>query len=74
MATCRFCEKYNGEMVKYGIRHHAHHACYLDAGKNLEDLHDWQIAQFPYRLLKERGLDGVAMAAQNRLNAKRKVA
>ena len=60
--ACRFCSEIDNEadrdyaMVKYSTRHYAHFACYLDAGKKLSDLHSWQVAQFPYRLLKERGL------------------
>jgi len=60
MSTCRFCGKWHGEMVKYGVRHYAHHVCFLDAGKSLESLHGWQIGEFPYQLLKERGLDETA--------------
>lgn len=56
MQTCRFCKGWNGEMVKYGVRHHAHHACYLDAGKTLEELYAWQISQFPFRVLADRDL------------------
>ena len=65
MQTCRFCKSWKDEdqMVKYGVRHYAHFACYLDAGKLLEDLHDWQILQFPRRVLKDRGLMPVADAA-----------
>jgi hypothetical protein len=57
--NCRFCKKpsYDGDgMVKYGVRHYAHFKCYLDAGKKLSDLHQWQRQEFPYRLLKERDL------------------
>lgn len=54
--TCRFCGDGDQAMVRYGIRHHAHFKCYLDAGKKLSDLHPWQVRQFPYKLLKERGL------------------
>jgi len=55
--TCRFCEdRKDQNMVKYGPRHYAHFHCYLDAGKKLKDLKQWQIGQFPYRLLEERGL------------------
>jgi hypothetical protein len=44
-------------MIHYSTRHYMHPACYLDAGKRLEDLRPWQIMrQFPYRLLDERGL------------------
>jgi hypothetical protein len=55
MNKCRFCENYTDE-VKYGIRHYAHFKCYLDAGKSLRDLHQWQVGLFPYRLLQSRGL------------------
>ena len=54
--TCRFCDDRDQSMVKYGVRHHAHFKCYLDAGKKIEHLHAWQIKQFPYFLLKGRGL------------------
>jgi hypothetical protein len=69
-STCRFCgeSSYNtSEMVKYGTRHYAHHRCYLDAGKPLDDLPDWKIVSFPYRLLEERGLTCVAYEANRRL-------
>lgn len=58
MQTCRFCKSWKNEdqMVKYGVRHYAHFRCYLDAGKSLADLNDWKVSQFPYTLLKERGL------------------
>jgi hypothetical protein len=63
LMTCRFCKESSfdtDKMVKYGVRHYAHFKCYLDAGKSLDDLHSWQVGQFPYRLLKERGLAGFA--------------
>lgn len=57
MSTCRFCDNWQDQgMVKYGTRHYAHFKCYLDAGKLVDDLSAWQLSQFPYRLLKERGL------------------
>lgn len=62
MQTCRFCKKWDGDMVKYGVRHYAHHACFLDAGRTLEELHGWQVGEFPWRLLQERDL--VATAEQ----------
>jgi hypothetical protein len=43
-------------MVKYGTRHYAHFKCYLDAGKTLDSLPAWRVAEFPFFLLKERGL------------------
>ena len=57
MNQCRFCEDRSQKMVKYGVRHYAHFACYLDAGKKLSDLHAWQVGEFPWRIIKDRGLD-----------------
>lgn len=56
--NCRFCGKHDDDskMVKYGVRHYAHYSCYLDAGKLLNDLHGWQVGQFPCRILKDHGL------------------
>jgi hypothetical protein len=57
--NCRFCKKssFDGDdMVKYGVRHYAHFKCYLDAGKTLDTLSAWQANNFPYFLLKDRGL------------------
>ena len=55
--TCRICGEFGfRQMVKYGVRHYAHFACYLDAGKRLSDLHPWQVGQFPWKVLKDRGL------------------
>lgn len=69
--TCRFCHKVGSDrMVKYGTRHYAHHACYLNAGKQLTDLRDWQIVQFPYLLAKEHGLLDVVEAAYDREQTK----
>ena len=56
ISTCRFCGGWQDDKVKYAVRHYAHFDCYLDAGKKLEDLHAWQIREFPYRVLKDRGL------------------
>lgn len=59
MSTCRFCKKPIGRSdgaVKYGVRHYAHHACYIDAGKPLSALTAWQVGRFPHKLLKERRL------------------
>jgi hypothetical protein len=61
-STCRFCDNWRDqEMVQYGTRHYAHFKCYLDKGKKLKDLHGWQVSEFPYLLLKERGLLQEAM-------------
>lgn len=57
--VCRFCNDWTADpdkLVKYGTRHYAHHACYLDAGKPLEALKAHQIGAFPWRLLHDRGL------------------
>ncbi len=58
ISTCRFCGEFvrSPDGVKYGVRHYAHFGCYLDAGKRLEDLHEWQIKRFPWQLLRDRGL------------------
>lgn len=69
VSRCRFCPRPVTEMddgVKYGVRHYAHFRCYLEAGKPLTDLHNWQIRLFPYRLLVERGLGAEAKAAEER--------
>ena len=63
MNQCRFCDARTDAQVKYGVRHYAHFKCYLDAGKKLSDLHAWQVGEFPFRLLKERGLEAEAYAA-----------
>jgi hypothetical protein len=57
-STCRFCREACDDdgLVRYAARHYAHFECYLDAGKSLTDLHSWQVGQFPYMLLKQRGL------------------
>ena len=62
ISTCRFCGEFvrSSDSVKYGVRHYAHFHCYLDAGKQLDDLHAWQVGQFPWALLRERGLLGLA--------------
>lgn len=64
--NCRFCQDPDQSMVKYGVRHYAHFHCYLDAGKSLDDLHAWQIRQFPYFLLKKRDLLDRVDAANER--------
>jgi hypothetical protein len=52
--NCRFCNNWRDQgMVKYGPRHYAHYRCYLEKGKSLADLHDWQIGEFPARILLE---------------------
>lgn len=56
--SCRICHQdmRSREGIKYGTRHYAHFACYLDAGKKLTDLHVWQVGMFPWRLLVDRDL------------------
>ena len=59
LTTCRFCKATiltHDPRVRYGTRHYAHHACYLEAGKSLDDLPALEIEAFPWKLLKERGL------------------
>ena len=55
---CRFCNEtaHETRLLQYGVRHYAHHHCFLDAGKKLADLHAWQVRGFPYKLLKDHGL------------------
>ncbi len=62
LSTCRFCGEIvrGGDGVKYAVRHYAHFACYLDAGKRLEDLHEWQIKRFPWKVLRNRNLLALA--------------
>lgn len=70
--TCRFCKDIiwsREDQVRYGIRHVAHHRCYLEAGKSLSDLLDWQIVRFPHRLILEFRLESEAKAAYDRLHA-----
>jgi hypothetical protein len=55
-STCRFCKELVDRGVKYSTRHYAHYDCYLDAGKSLSDLTQWQVSQFPFRLIMDRGL------------------
>lgn len=73
LQTCRFCKESDCDgtdtMVKYGVRHYAHYRCYLDAGRLLSDLHDWQIVHFPLKALTEFGLLDEAQAAQDRIDA-----
>jgi hypothetical protein len=58
MNTCRFCKgvSFRNDLMQYGARHYAHHACYLMAGKPLSALSTWKIETFPYFLLKEHEL------------------
>lgn len=58
--TCRYCKQDNRErMVKYGTRHYAHFACFLElkGTEGLKDLHAWQLRQFPWILVKEKGIE-----------------
>jgi hypothetical protein len=59
---CRFCKESASEdnLVKYGTRHYAHHACYLDH-KPLHELHGWQVGNFPWLLIINRGLEKEAL-------------
>lgn len=68
--TCRFCSNHDQKFVQYGVRHYAHHRCYLEGGKKISDLHAWQVGEFPFRLLKEFGVLDEAekiLAAQKRI-------
>lgn len=55
---CRWCKRYapSTELLKYGRRHYAHPECFLDAGHDLAELHEWQVGTIPSRVLKARGL------------------
>jgi hypothetical protein len=46
--TCRFCGKsaHADWLVKYGTRHYAHPSCYLNAGKAITDLPQYEQGQF----------------------------
>lgn len=64
---CRFCDNWRDQgLVKYGTRHYAHFRCYLDHGKTLDALPAWMVGEFPYFLLKERGLLEQAQAIATR--------
>lgn len=78
ISTCQFCEKFSSSgkssgrkppkyegKIKYGPRHYAHFECFLDAKgvDALRLLHDWQIAQLPWMLIKERGIENEVKAA-----------
>lgn len=56
--TCKHCKGHirSDDGVHYAVRHWMHFDCYLDAGKSLDDLTDFQVGQFPWKLLKARGL------------------
>lgn len=70
MHVCRFCHADEADertLVKYGVRHYAHHLCWLDRHGADEapfaGLSAWQVGRFPYFPLKERGLLDAARAA-----------
>lgn len=65
--TCRVCHEAGPSlrMVKYGIRHHAHFACYIEAKRPLATLPAWQVRRFPALLLNQHGL----LAEAERLTA-----
>ncbi len=59
MAVCRFCKKHASEsdLLKYSVRHYAHHACFFEFAPNpLDSLHDWQIRNTPALILKQHEL------------------
>lgn len=72
--TCRFCGKLEKGMVHYAVRHYAHPACFLDNGHKLDELHGWQVGNFPAALLKARGLLDTAeqLVAANHFPASRR--
>lgn len=60
MNTCRFCGKQHSssDMVRYGTRHFACWSCYLDAGKSLAKLNTASLRRIPWRIVRDRGLQG----------------
>jgi hypothetical protein len=64
MTVCRFCgnsdreDEYGLELIKYGVRHHAHPDCLLNAkgAQAFEILHQWQLEQFPALAAHRAGL------------------
>ena len=57
---CRFCKESvpQSEMVKYGVRHHAHPAClYRNRGiEAINALHTWQLRHLPILVMMEAGV------------------
>lgn len=57
---CRFCKESSpqSEMVKYGVRHHAHAVClYQHRGIGaLDELHPWQLRHLPIVALMGAGV------------------
>jgi hypothetical protein len=57
---CRFCKAsaLQSEMVKYGIRHHAHAVClYQHRGfKAVDELHTWQLRHLPVVAMMAAGV------------------
>lgn len=57
---CRFCKESSpqSEMVKYGVRHHAHAVClYQSRGIGaLDELHPWQLRHLPLVALMGAGV------------------
>jgi hypothetical protein len=57
---CRFCKQsaLQSEMMKYGVRHHAHAVClYQHRGvEALNELHTWQLRHLPIVALMGAGV------------------
>lgn len=57
---CRFCKEstLQSEMVKYGVRHHAHAVClYQHRGiKAIDELHTWQLRHLPIVTMMSAGV------------------
>jgi hypothetical protein len=57
---CRFCKHSapQSEMVKYGVRHHAHAVClYQRRGiEAIDELHTWELRHLPIVALMEAGV------------------
>ena len=56
--TCRFCKKWEGDMIAYAMRSYAHADCLLrKCGADVfPKLRTWQLNKLPYFTLKELGL------------------
>jgi len=57
---CRFCKELTlqSEMMKYGVRHHAHAVClYQRRGiQGIDELHTWQLRHLPIVAMMSAGV------------------
>lgn len=72
LATCRFCHKWEGTKVKYGVRHHAHPQCLLDKkGKEaILALPAWKLNNLPWIFIRDNGLEQEIKAIVAKAEAK----